>query len=67
MANNKLDPKKLTIDFKQLMRLSIQDRINFFRQGGASYFESLTPTQLAQLLRYKLIYMSQEPSIGLLL
>ena len=46
---NKLDPKNLTIGFQQLMRQTIQDRIDFFRSGGASYFESLTPTQLAQL------------------
>ena len=46
---NKLDPKNLTIGFQQLMRQSIQDRIDFLRNGGASYFESLTPTQLAQL------------------
>ena len=62
MANNKLDPKKLTIDFKQLMRLSVQDRINFYRQGGASYFESLTPTQLAQL--FPKYYQQALPDIG---
>ena len=48
---NKLDPKNLTIGFQQLMRQSIQDRIDFLRNGGASYFESLTPTQLAQLFQ----------------
>jgi len=62
MARKTLDPNNLTIDFKQLMRLSIQDRVNFFRQGGASYFESLTPTQLAQLFpRY---YQQALPDIG---
>jgi hypothetical protein len=62
MARKTLDPNNLTVDFKQLMRLSIQDRVNFFRQGGASYFESLTPTQLAQLFpRY---YQQALPDIG---
>ena len=62
MARKTLDPNNLTVDFKQLMSLSIQDRVNFFRQGGASYFESLTPTQLAQLFpRY---YQQALPDIG---
>ena len=62
MARNRLDPKNLTVDFKQLMRLSVQDRINFFRQGGENYFESLTPTQLAQL--FPKYYQQQLPDIG---
>ena len=59
---NKLDPKNLTIGFQQLMRQTIQDRINFFRSGGASYFESLTPTQLAQL--FPKYYQQALPDIG---
>lgn len=62
MARKTFDPNSLTVDFRQLMRLSVQDRINLFRQGGQSYFESLTPTQLAQL--FPKYYQQQLPDIG---
>lgn len=58
----KIDPQKLTIDFRQLMGISIQDRISLWQYGGQSYFESLTPTQLAQL--FPKYYQRQLPDIG---
>lgn len=62
MAKKRIDPNNLTIDFRQLMSLTIQDRIDFFKNGGANYFESLTPTQLSQLFpRY---YQQNLPDIG---
>ena len=58
----RIDTSNLTVDFKQLMRMTVQDRIGFFQTGGASYFESLTPTQLAQL--FPKFYQRQLPDIG---
>lgn len=45
------------------MNLTVQDRIDFFRKGGASYFESLTPTELAKL--FPKYYLQQLPDIGI--
>lgn len=61
MAKN-IDPKNLSVDYKKLMRMTIQDRVGFIQSGGASYLESLTPTQLAQL--FPKYYQRQLPDIG---
>jgi len=44
------------------MNLTVQDRIEFFKQGGGSYIESLTPTELAKL--FPKYYLQQLPDIG---
>jgi hypothetical protein len=58
----RIDPSNLTVDFRQLMRMTVQDRVDFYKSGGQSYFESLTPTQLAQL--FPKYYQRQLPDIG---
>lgn len=58
----KIDPKNLTIDFKQLLGIPVQDRISLWQSGGQSYFESLTPEQLSRL--FPKYYQRQLPDIG---
>lgn len=58
----RIDTSNLTVDFRQLMKMTVQDRVDFYKSGGQSYFESLTPTQLAQL--FPKYYQKQLPDIG---
>lgn len=45
-----VDPKNLTVDFRQLMRMTVRDRASFARSAeGPSFLASLTPVQLALL------------------
>ena len=58
----KIDPRNLTLDYKQLLGIPVQDRISLFQSGGQSYFESLTPEQLSRL--FPKYYQRQLPDIG---
>ena len=58
----KIDPKNLTVDYKQLLSIPVQDRISLWQSGGQSYFESLTPEQLSRL--FPNYYQRQLPDIG---
>ena len=45
-----VDPRSLTIDAKKLMKLTVPQRLDFFRSPqGQSYLASLTPAQRADL------------------
>lgn len=45
-----IDPSNLTVDYRQLMRMTVADRISFAKSPqGQSYLGSLTPVQLARL------------------
>ena len=44
----KIDTSNLTVDYKQLMRMTVQDRVGMAKSGfGEELMQSLTPTQLA--------------------
>jgi len=58
-----IDPKSLTIDFRKLLRMTVQDRVNMAKsQEGASWLGSLTPTQYAML--FPDYYRKALPDLG---
>jgi hypothetical protein len=60
----KIDPSKLTVDFKSLMRLSMSDRYAMAQSSqGQSYLASLTPTQFAML--FPDYYRQRLPDMGI--
>ena len=59
----KIDTSNLTVDYKQLMRMTVQDRVGMAKSGfGEELMQSLTPTQLA--LAFPKYYARQLPDIG---
>jgi hypothetical protein len=59
----KIDTSNLTVDYKQLMRMTVQDRVGLAKSGlGEELMQSLTPTQLA--LAFPKYYARQLPDIG---
>lgn len=60
----KIDPSKLTVDFKSLMRLSMSDRYAMAQSSqGRSYLASLTPTEFALL--FPDYYRKRLPDMGI--
>ena len=60
----KIDPSKLTVDFKSLMKLSMTDRYAMAQSSqGRSYLASLTPTEFALL--FPDYYRRKLPDIGI--
>lgn len=59
----KIDTSNLSVDYKQLMRMTVQDRVGLAKSGlGEELMQSLTPTQLA--LAFPKYYARQLPDIG---
>ena len=59
----KIDTSNLSVDYKQLMRMTVQDRVGLAKSGlGEELMRSLTPTQLA--LAFPKYYARQLPDIG---
>lgn len=61
MRRRTSDTSKLTISGKQLLSMTVQDRLNALR-NNPSYFEQLTPTELAKLFPKQ--YLQQLPDMG---